>query len=194
MPLTTQQQDLFTVAKEALPPIIFQDGMQQELISAYAVVFSSSEDQAKTWLAQTFILTASGIWLDQHARDRNTLRQSGESDAALASRLRTFADAVNVSSITARVNAIQTADGFGNCTLVELRQNTARVQGASGIDRGFINRGWRVGAAGTGPANNVIIVILPYATSTATSAAVAEAVRLVKAGGITAIIETRLHP
>ncbi len=125
--LSSDENDLFDIAKGAIPSVMFQDEMSQELIAAFAKIFGASRVQMDAWLAETYILDADGFWLDQLALDRNYRRQVGESDAALAQRIRTFADCVTPAALLALVNAALAAQSLGTGYLVEVRRDKAYV-------------------------------------------------------------------
>jgi hypothetical protein len=55
-----------------------------------------------------------------------------------------------------------------------------------------LTRGWRMGPSN--PSGDWIIVVLPYGTSAATAASVAEAMRRYKAGGVRVVVEVRGVP
>lgn len=99
----------------------------QELWGAVVKSMIVAQRQVEDWNLATFILSATGAWLNAHARDRGTFRQFNESDAALASRLRTYDDAVTVPAVLAAVQAVLTAEGVTSPppAMVELRQSKA---------------------------------------------------------------------
>lgn len=71
-----------------------------------------------------FANTVEPDWLQQHARDRGTARQLGETDAALRERLRNVPDAVTRPSLLTAAQAIVDAAGVvGTVALVELRRD-----------------------------------------------------------------------
>lgn len=192
--LSPREQQLFNVAKAALPAWYFQDDDQAELVAAFARQFGKAWDQVDLWCDQMFITRAFGIFLDQHAKDKGTRRQNGESDQALALRLRTIEDAVTLPALQAKVDAILLADGVaGTATILELRAHKAFVSAlpATGITRAFISRGYRIGKK---PPKNELVIMLPYGTSEATGLSVAEGVRQKKGGGTWVRVEVRRIP
>ena len=206
MSFSAHEQDMYDFAKASLPRFLFQKSTAPEdWIGPFAKIFGSAFDQVVEWLGQTYILNATGIWLDQHARDRGTARQGGESDAALRSRLRTIDDAVIPSALLAAATAALNADSVtipsGYPALVETRRDGAffgvwsatppTPPGSGYASRGmaYFQRGYRM----RGPRGS-IVVILPFGTSEATRLSVQEAVRKKKAAGFAMIVERRVDP
>lgn len=65
-------------------------------------------------------------WLNQHARDRGTRRQIGETDPALRDRLRNTPEALTRSSILDAINSILQAEGLADpANMVELKRDRA---------------------------------------------------------------------
>lgn len=131
MSLTEDEQALYDFAEGALPSWITHP---DPLLTAAAKQIGASLAQARYLFAQALIGTAEGAtsttpdWLNQHARDRNTSRQAGESDVALRERLRTIPDAVTRQAILDAANAILAAAGVsGEAALVELPRDAAWV-------------------------------------------------------------------
>lgn len=144
--LTPQELVLFNIAKKSLPRILFSDPTdQQEVFAAYAKELSASQTQVKFWRNMAFILLATDIWLDQHAKDRGTSRQAGETDEALRARIRDFLQTVTLTELREAITNILEAYGVtipaGYPGLVELRGSRAYfnflpgyVQCSAGID------------------------------------------------------------
>lgn len=124
---SSQEQELFDWLKSSIPRWFFQDDASAgEIWGATVKSLQDVRAQVDDWLTAVFILTAEDIWLNQHARDRGTSRQSGETDAVLRDRLRTIDDAVTPSAIAGAVDAILAASGVaGTSALVELRRDKA---------------------------------------------------------------------
>lgn len=207
MPLTADQQDLFDLAKEGLPSWWFQDETySQEILQAYAVIIDDARQVIQTWQQMSFLLQATGIWLDQHARDRGTFRQLNESDVALRDRLRNFADAVNVASVLAAANRALANQPItpptGYPAIVELRRDrafsgtwsatppTPPGSGYASRKMAYLTRGYRIG----GTRGGGFIVILPYGTTAQTAASAAEEIRIKRAGGFPSFVERRVNP
>ncbi len=121
------QSSLYQVAKAALPPEFFQNGQDsQELPSAFAVEMAAAKASIDTDYHRSMILDSTGIWLDQHARDRGTTRQANESNVQLRQRLRSFNPSVTLSALTGAIGAFVTgSDVTGTVGYVELRKSRA---------------------------------------------------------------------
>jgi hypothetical protein len=206
MAYSAQEQEIYDHAKASIPRFLFQKTTAPEdWIGGFVKIFDASRTQVDTWLAQAKILVAVGIWLEQHAKDRGTRRQAGESNPALRSRLRTIDDAVNVASLKNAATAALVADGVtipaGYPAIVETRRDGAFMgtwaspaPGAfhpnyDGRKMAYLSRGYRM----HGPRGS-IIVILPYGTSDATAKSVYQACYQKKAAGFTLVVETRQNP
>lgn len=136
MALDSQEQELFDFAIAALPPWYTSDERQREELAGFAKMFGSVRAVVTYWFAQTLIGGARGPesglpdWLNQHAVDRGTRRQSSESDPALRSRLRNVPDALTRASLLAATNAILLAEGVGApAAMVELPRDGAALGG-----------------------------------------------------------------
>lgn len=194
MPLSTEQQSLFDHAKSALPRLLFGAiASAREWLYAYAVLFDAVRSQGAAWLDQTFIATATGRFLEQHAKDRGTSRRASESDATLRSRLYQVEDALTDPAIKIGVNAILAAAGVaGTCAIVDLRRDKAFLSPVPPTTtRAFLSRGYRMSYANR-PMGYV--VILPYGTTAQTANAVSEYLRQFGPAGYYAIVERRLNP
>jgi hypothetical protein len=133
MALTAEEQELLDFALAALPPWFSDDeGRDFAIEAAHAKMMGAARAQTAYWFGQTLISTATGAtattpdWLEQHAKDRGTRRQDGESDAALRSRLRTFSDALTVEAVMdAAQQVIDAAGVIGDVHMLELRRDRA---------------------------------------------------------------------
>lgn len=127
MALTARQQRLYDVARATLPSWFFLDpDNAQEQLRAAAVMLSSSWDQVDFWIDQAFLLRAVDIFVDQHAKDRGTRRQDGESTAALVKRLRNIEDSVTPPALLQHVKDVLQASGGPSSPdpqIVELRRD-----------------------------------------------------------------------
>lgn len=274
--LSAEEEDLLTWLRSSIPRWFWMD----EAIKSKAEVWIGAvksliqvQLQGEAWNTATFILTATDVWLNQHARDRGTFRQSGELDAVLRTRLRTYEDAVSKSTVLAAVQQVLTDQGVaGTAAIVELKRDKGFFKvltpnGGSGgsltkdgdvmtLDTGVALNGYEKGRqitiAGHGtPGNNgtftvtgvttntaltytnasgaagamaaatwqidsnynnrrhayfgrgyrmataepsSFVIILPYGATATTTAAVEEALRKKKAGGIGSIVERRTSP
>ena len=119
MALSADEQDLFDIAREMLPHWFFSNARANEELGEIAKLNGAALTQVKEWLGrQTLISLADGPtsntpdWLNQHAVDRGTRRQNGESDAALRARLQTVAQALIRRVLLDEITAILAADGI----------------------------------------------------------------------------------
>lgn len=129
MALTVIGEELFAFAIGALPSWVRQ---HDEFLTASANVMTAARVQADYLFGQTLITTAQGAtpttpdWLNQHARDRDTSRQAGETDVVLQERLRIVPDALTRGVILAAANAVLTAAGVaGTAAMLELPRDGA---------------------------------------------------------------------
>lgn len=193
-PLTQTEQSLFDLVRDALPRFLFQrDNDPQETFAGFAKLFGKAKDQLDFWISQTLISSAAGIWLDQHALDRGTRRQAGESDSQLRARLQTIPDAITKPAIIRAALKITLADGNAvPPALLELRQDRAFLgkDPATGFARSYLSRGYRI----TTWRPSSIILILPFGSTPGAIKAAAEMLRIKKAAGIKATIEVRRIP
>lgn len=137
MALSAEEQSLFDWLRASLPTWFFQ-GHEDEVWNATAKALDVVRAQVDSWLAATYILTAEGPWLAQHARDRNTFPQADEPDETLRNRLRSVGDAVSPAAVLAAAQtALDVAGVVGTAYLVELRR-----------DRAFFNTMTPVGGTG----------------------------------------------
>lgn len=132
MALTADEQALLNVAMAALPAWYKHDERRLEDLAGAAKCIGAALATSKYWMGQTLILGATGPtatdpdWLNQHARDRGTSRQGGETDAELAARLRDIPDALTRPALLEAAQAIIDAAGVvGTVTMVELRRDRA---------------------------------------------------------------------
>lgn len=132
MALTADDQLFLDFALAALPRWM---NPSDEFLHGAAKIFGSSvKAQLDYWFSQTLIGNATGAtattpdWLRQHARDRGTDRQNGESDVALRARLRNVPDALTRGALIDAANAILTAEGIvGSATMVEMPRDAAHL-------------------------------------------------------------------
>lgn len=130
MSLTAEDISYLNWALAALPRWM---NPGDEFLHGAAKLFGSSvQPQIDYWITQTFITTATGAtlttpdWLNQHARDRGTSRQNGESDAALAARLRNTPDALTRLAILNAANLILQAAGISTpAAMIEQPRDSA---------------------------------------------------------------------
>jgi len=134
MALDAEEQELFDFAIAALPSWFTSDERQREELAGMAKMFGLVRAALTYWFAQTLITGANGAvptlpdWLNQHAADRGTRRQAGETTPALANRLRNTPDSLTYASIRSAAQAIVIADGgSGTVGLVELPRFAAHL-------------------------------------------------------------------
>lgn len=194
MAYSVSEQSLYDHLRGTLPSWFFQTSASpEEIWGAYVKLFDAARAQADGWGNYARILEATGIWLDQHAVDRGTARQAGESDEELRTRIRVPEDSVTLGALLTRVQAILTASGIPSpsVAIVELRRDKAFFSEGGELPTAYMSRGYRLGGANR-PLK--MIVILPYGTTEATRKAVDEYLRAHKAGGFAHTIEVRAVP
>lgn len=132
MPLNAEEQEIFDFAVESLPRWFTRDTRAREDLIAAAKLFGAVRAMVSYWFGQTLIGEAQGPisglpdWLGQHAVDRGTRRQIGESDATLKQRLRNVPDAITRPALLAAAQAIVDAEGIvGDVVMVELPRDGA---------------------------------------------------------------------
>lgn len=114
MPLSSEAQALFDHARNSLPRWLTGSALAAlEWLYGFTEIFEEVRGQAKTWIDLTYLGTAAGAELDQHARDRGTTRRLGETDAVLRERLRNISDAVTEPALIDGVNKILAQNGDG---------------------------------------------------------------------------------
>lgn len=136
MSLTAEEQELYEVARRALPSWYAPDDAINEQLYAKAKIAGQAEALDRDWLGkQAFLLTAEGAtattpdWLGEHARDLGTSRQNGESDAALRARLRSFEESITPAGLQAAAQTALTAAGVaGTVAMLELPKDQAFFQ------------------------------------------------------------------
>jgi hypothetical protein len=194
--LSPDEKEIFEVGKTSIPKFFFQkDEAPSEPLAAAAKAYALAKAQITDWWSQSFIKTATGFWLDQHARDRGTRRQANESDATLRARLRQIEDAVTLPALQAAVAAVLTAAGVvGSATFVEnhLSHAFGHSTGSPSAYRSFYGRGERYGggAAYPGSGTRLVIIILPFGTPTSVRDAIRDACLRKKGAGYCVTTET----
>lgn len=192
-PSAPTADELYAIARSSLPRFLFQKPGYREVLWAAARTFERVGRYIDERYQQTFIARSTGIWTDQHLRDRGSWRQSSEADEEAAERARTIAEAGTPDTLTGIADAsLEAAGVVGTSALVELGPDGARFLVDSTTTRrvAFLGRGYRM--ASRQPRRS--IVVLPYPTSAATQAAIAEACRKRRAGGYPVSFERRRVP
>ena len=106
MALTPTEQALYEFAKGILPGWFFAKTRAEEEVRSFVKIFDPVRIEMGDHFADLLILNAEGLALDEHAADRDTSRQPGESDVELRARLRTVNDLLTRTSILAAAEAI----------------------------------------------------------------------------------------
>jgi len=126
MALTASEQELYDFARGAIPGWLFQVPRSEEILLAFVKMFDRVRTNMDESKARTLILNSTGVWLDLHAADRGTQRQDGESNEALAARIRNVEDAVTRPALIAAAQAIVDAEGVvGTVFGVDLKRDKA---------------------------------------------------------------------
>jgi hypothetical protein len=127
MALTDDEQKLLDFAKQSLPKWMFENDLPEEIGGAYAKMLELARSHTEEVFEQTFIENATNLppdYLNQHAKDRGTSRQDGETDEALRFRLQNNPDAVTVAAILEKANAVLDIFGITDpAYIVELRRD-----------------------------------------------------------------------
>lgn len=137
MALNSDEQELYDWLRSSLPGWFFaSDDAPGELWEAVAKALNLVRQQVDSWLEALYILSAEGVWLNQHARDRDTFRQGSETDETLADRLRSIEDAVTPAAVELAVNKVLLAQGVPSLVTVPRggwRMNWAVEDSCSGV-------------------------------------------------------------
>ena len=186
MPGTTRYENILAAGANAVPGFFRSTERSREDLHALAATMLIIDAAMSSWHRMTFLETAEGVWLDQHGRDRGISRQAGESDTSYRTRLRVLADAVTPASILEIADAVLAAAGVaGSARMLELPRDALYLGSSTAQIRGCFNRGLRLMRTGA----PLIIVILPAGTPAAVVAAVSDAIRTRKAGGVFHTVE-----
>lgn len=191
MPLSSEAQALFDHAKQSLPRWL-TNGVKAALewLYAFTDIFDDIRQQAQTWLDLTYILQATGANLDQHAKDRGTSRQFGETDLALQQRLINITDILTEPALITHINTLLAQNGLGPCGFVSLRRDEGHYH-ITGHSFAFMSRGYRMGHVARPMA---YVVILPFGTTAAIANGVSEYLRQYGPGGYNHYVEIRQDP
>jgi hypothetical protein len=133
MAYTAEQQEIYDWIRGSLPKWFTNTARTEEDLGALVVLYGLVREQVAYWRSQAAILTAVGAtgsepdWLAQHAKDRGSSRASGETDAALRERLRSFEDTLTRGALLALMGRMMTAASLDGdrAFLVELRRDRA---------------------------------------------------------------------
>lgn len=107
MALSTEEQALFDHARNAVPRWLTTGKRALlEWLTGFVKVMDPVRALAQTYLDGIYFDTATGRWLDAHARDRDTTRREDELDPSLRERIRQVEDAVTSPALQRGINAI----------------------------------------------------------------------------------------
>lgn len=180
--LNTVEQGYFDHARGALPRFLFQsDDAPQDVLGAYAKIFGAVDAQVREWVEQAYIQSATGIFLEQHARDFGTSKRAGESEAVLRARIGKEQLVVTRPRLLQGADEILAAAGATTgAVMLEMRYDRAFFSDETPGDTvAFCSRGYRMGSIGL----NGFVIILPAGASESVRASIDEYVRQAKAGG-----------
>lgn len=152
MALTADEQKLFDLALSILPHWFQDDKRAMEHLGLCAKEAGAGWTQLVDWMDNALILQAVGAtgsdpdWLNQHAIDRGSTRQSGESDAALRERIRNVPDLLTRQILIDAAQAIVDAQGVAQDQQVEW-VSAVNVNASSGsITKNAGGAAWNAGA------------------------------------------------
>lgn len=127
--LSEEENELLDFATGALPDWVRKP---DEVLASAAKSVAIARLHGEYLFSQALITQATGAtsdspdWLDQHARDRGTSRQAGETDPVLQARLRVVPDAITRQALLDAANAILSAASVsGSAALLELPRDAA---------------------------------------------------------------------
>lgn len=183
---TSDAAEALQAARDTIPRDLGSVDLPAEQLRAFAAQAQAVRATARQWARGAYLATASGPWIDLHARDRGERRQTGESGDDLRSRLRVPPDAATSPAILESVNQVLTSAGVsGSAELVRVPRD-AGAFGSTATARSFASRGDRVWRNGRGH----LVVIVPPGTSDGTAASVARNVEAKRTAGSASHVET----
>jgi hypothetical protein len=107
MPLSTEEQALFDHARASVPRWLTTGKTAVlEWLHGFVKIFDPVRALAQVYLDGIYLDSATGRWLDAHARDRDTTRREDETDAVLRERIRQVEDAVTDLALQHGINTI----------------------------------------------------------------------------------------
>lgn len=99
------QAQWYEKIKSWVPSWFFDDEVYSEAVfQALAKAFSQADSEMRSYLADTFILSATGYTLDQFGYERNIIRYANENDAQYLQRIRNMANVLTPSSLILLAN------------------------------------------------------------------------------------------
>lgn len=141
-------ENLKIVFRAGLPQDMADVGRSDEDVEAFCEILALSENQLSGWIRQSSIATASGLWLDEHGKDRNVYRQSGEIDDPYRDRMIIPPTSGTSSSILEALQSLLNTDAV---YLIELPRQSCFLDRKMGF-----NRGHRMGGG-----RGVVIALIP---------------------------------
>lgn len=122
LPGATDKERLIAHAETSIPRFFSRSPRGREDLHALAELMANGVlAPIRDMVRQTFIQDSDGKWLRQHAKDRGTGQQEGESEPALKARLVDIEDAITRPVLLAAVQAVMAAAGVvGAPQMVEL--------------------------------------------------------------------------
>lgn len=178
-------EDLVQVYRGSLPLDLTTDQIGVDIAYTIATMMSRSEEEITAYVNGARLSTATGLFLDQHARDRGLRRQDGETDDQLRDRLRTPPKAGTVTAITDAINQILGTDD--ELYLIELPKDSLYFDRAHksvlNIRPMFLTRGSLMGGG-----RGVVVALIPQSADALES--VSDALRTkVSAGKLWLVME-----
>lgn len=149
--------DLRQIFRNVTPQDVASKARVGDDVEMYSAIAAMADGQMGFWAQQSQIATATGIWLDQHGRDRGVYRQTGETDDQYRARLSVPPTAGTVSAIFDALSSL--FGGIPGIYVVELPRQSLFLD--RGIDRmQGLDRGFRCGGG-----RGVVIALVPTGTT-----------------------------
>ena len=168
-------EDLFQVYVGSVPPDMTATPYGQDVAYVIAEVMAVAEEEVSRLSEGAKLSTATGLFLEQHAKDRGLRRQDGETEDQLRARLQKPPQAITVGAIKEAVIAIVEDP---NVFIIELPLRSAFYDRVTFFDRDSYFGGGR----------GVVIVLIPASANA--FASVVDAVRSkIAAGKIFFVLE-----
>lgn len=162
--------DLISLYKNSVPGDLTSDQIGEDIAATLATILAEAEEEVSRLAAGVHLGTATGLFLDQHAKDRGLRRQDGETDDQLRERLRVPPRAGTVSAI---LDALEQIIGnAGDVFIIELPKDAFFFDRQSA----FFDRGCRFGGG-----RGVVIALIPQSANA--RAAITDALRSTVSAG-----------
>jgi hypothetical protein len=152
MALSVDEQKLFDLALAVLPHWFQENKRAMEHLGLSAKEAGAAWLQLIDWMDNTLILQAVGPtgfdpdWLNQHAIDRGTTRQAGETDEALRERIRNVPDLLTRPVLLDAAQAIVDAEGVSVTVPVEFVSAVNVTVSTNNITKNGGGAAWNAGA------------------------------------------------